>query len=66
MEDVKALAAAMLRMERIHWDVPLRVELPNYLRFSRQLDTQLQELVERWAPKNRRQYPPRRRFTSLP
>jgi len=62
MNNEKVPAAAMLRMERIHWDVPVRVELSNYLRFSRRLDGQLQELVARWAPKNRRPHGgPRRR-----
>lgn len=65
MKNIKALAEAMLRMERLHWAVPLRVDLPNYLRFSRRLDSQLQELVEQWAPKGRRQYDSSRRRFSL-
>ena len=32
-----------------HWDVPLRVELRAYLRFSRRMDMQLRRLVVRWS-----------------
>ena len=32
-----------------HWDVPLRVPLHPYMRFSRRLDGQLRKLVARWA-----------------
>ena len=38
-----------LLIDRIHWDVPVRVELPAYLHFSRHLDRQLRRLVIRWA-----------------
>lgn len=34
---------------RDHWDVPVRVDVRSYLRFSRQLDLQLRRLVVRWA-----------------
>ena len=34
---------------REHWDVPVRVELRSYLRFSRRLESQLRRLVVRWA-----------------
>ena len=34
---------------RKHWDVPVRVALQPYLRFSRRLDGQLRRLVARWA-----------------
>jgi hypothetical protein len=33
---------------RDHWDVPVRVELRAFLRFSRQMDCQLRRLVVRW------------------
>jgi hypothetical protein len=34
---------------REHWDVPVRVELRAFLRFSRRMDSQLRRLVVRWA-----------------
>jgi hypothetical protein len=34
---------------RDHWDVPVRVALLPYLRFSRRLDGQLRRLVASWA-----------------
>jgi hypothetical protein len=34
---------------REHWDVPVRVELRSFLRFSRRMDLQLRRLVVRWA-----------------
>jgi hypothetical protein len=33
---------------RNYWDVPVRVELPAYLRFGRRMDSQLRRLVARW------------------
>ena len=36
-------------IDRPHWDVPLLVHLHPYLRFSRQVDRQLRNLVARWA-----------------
>jgi hypothetical protein len=33
---------------RSYWDVPVRVELPAYLRFGRRMDSQLRRLVARW------------------
>lgn len=34
---------------RNHWDVPVRVALQPYLRFSRRLDFQLRRLIASWA-----------------
>ena len=34
---------------RNYWDVPLRVGLVPYVRFSEELDDQLEQLVERWS-----------------
>ena len=34
---------------REHWDVPVRVDLRSYLRFGRQMDSQLRRLVVRWS-----------------
>jgi hypothetical protein len=34
---------------RKHWDVPVRVALQPYLRFSHRLDGQLRRLVASWA-----------------
>jgi hypothetical protein len=55
-------------MGRDHWDVPMIVELPAYLRFSQQMDAQLRRLVVLWSysaapaargksPKNRARTP---------
>jgi hypothetical protein len=32
-----------------YWDVPVRVEVKAFLRFSRRMDNQLRRLVVRWA-----------------
>jgi hypothetical protein len=32
-----------------YWDVPVRVEVKAFLRFSRRIDSQLRRLVVRWA-----------------
>lgn len=42
------LARAVL-IARGHWDVPVRVGLHSYMRFSRWLDGELRTLVDRWA-----------------
>jgi hypothetical protein len=34
---------------RNHWDVPLPIRLPAYLKFSRRMDLQLRRLVVRWS-----------------
>jgi hypothetical protein len=34
---------------RDYWDVPIRVELRAYLRFSRRMDSRLRRLTVRWA-----------------
>lgn len=43
---------------RDHWDVPVRVELKAYLEFTRRMNIQLRQLIERWesqaAPAARR------------
>jgi hypothetical protein len=36
-------------IDRDHWDVPMIVELPAYLHFSRQIDAQLRRLVVSWS-----------------
>ncbi len=38
-----------LLIGRDHWDVPIRVEVRAYLRFTRRLDGQLRRLIVRWA-----------------
>ncbi len=49
MKSQKQGFAQAVLIDRDHWDVPLRVRLPQYLRFSRQLNRQLAKLVARWA-----------------
>jgi len=49
MSNDKMIAAEGVLIGRIHWDVPVRVELPAYLHFSRRMDRQLRRLVIRWA-----------------
>jgi hypothetical protein len=34
---------------RGHWDVPVRISITAYLRFSRRMDHQLHRLVVRWS-----------------
>ena len=45
----KYTVADELLIGRDHWDVPMRVEVRAYLRFSRWLDGRLRRLVVRWA-----------------
>jgi hypothetical protein len=49
MSHDKLIVVDGLLIGREHWDVPVRVELRAYLRFSRRLDLQLRRLVVRWA-----------------
>jgi hypothetical protein len=49
MSNDKLLVDEGVLIGRSHWDVPVRVELRAYLRFSRRLDSQLRRLVVRWA-----------------
>jgi hypothetical protein len=49
MSNDKLIAGEGVLIGRDHWDVPVRVELRAYMRFSRRLDSQLRRLVVRWA-----------------
>jgi len=49
MSNDKLTADDGVLIGRNHWDVPVRVELRAYLRFTRRLDNQLRRLVVRWA-----------------
>ena len=49
MSNEKLFADDGVLIGRNHWDVPVRVELRTYLRFSRRMDAQLRRLVVRWA-----------------
>ena len=49
MSNDKPIADDEVLIGRDHWDVPVRVELRAYLRFSRRLDGKLRRLVVRWA-----------------
>jgi hypothetical protein len=49
MSNDKLTADDGVLIGRNHWDVPVRVELRAYLRFTRCLDNQLRRLVVRWA-----------------
>jgi hypothetical protein len=49
MSNNKLITGEGVFIGRDHWDVPVRVELRTYLRFSRRLDGQLRRLVARWA-----------------
>ena len=63
MSSDKLIADEGVLIGRHHWDVPVRVELRSYLRFSRRMDIQLRRLVARWAhtasPESRRAAPER-------
>ena len=50
MSNEKLTADESVLIGRDHWDVPLRVALPAYLRFGRRMDLQLRRLVVRWQP----------------
>ena len=49
MSNQKLITGENVWIGRDHWDVPVRVELQAYLRFSRRMDLQLRRLVVRWA-----------------
>jgi hypothetical protein len=49
MGNDKLIAGEGVLIGRDHWDVPVRVELRAYLRFSRRMNKQLHRLVVRWA-----------------
>ncbi len=49
MSNSKLIAGEGVLLGRDHWDVPVRVELRAYMRFSRRFDSQLRRLVVRWA-----------------
>lgn len=49
MQHGKPISGECVTIGREHWDVPVRVELKVYLRFSRRMDGQLRRLVGRWA-----------------
>ena len=49
MSNNKLVTGENVLIGRDHWDVPVRVELQAYLRFSRRLDSQLRRLVIRWS-----------------
>ncbi len=45
----KPISGESVTIGRDHWDVPVRVELRAYLRFSRRMDGELRRLVACWA-----------------
>jgi hypothetical protein len=49
MNNQKLIVVDRVLIGRDHWDVPVRVDLRSYLRFSRRLDLQLRRLVVRWS-----------------
>jgi hypothetical protein len=49
MSNHKLVVIEGVLIGREHWDVPVRVQLRSFLRFSRRLDSQLRRLVVRWA-----------------
>lgn len=49
MKSEKQDLARGLRIDRDHWDVPIRVRLRPYLLFSRRLDGELHKLVGQWV-----------------
>ena len=49
MKSEKLDPAWDILVARDHWDVPIRVSMLAYVRFSRRLDRQLAGLVAQWA-----------------
>ena len=49
MRSEKPDFARAVSIDLYHWDVPVRVGLRPYVRFSRRLDGQLRKLVARWT-----------------
>ena len=49
MSNQNLTVGAGVAIGRKHWDVPVRVALQPYLRFSHRLDGQLRRLVASWA-----------------
>ena len=69
MSNEKLTTGENVLIGRDHWDVPVRVELRAYLRFSRRMDMQLRRLVVRWvhtAPPSARGVPANRAQAGMP
>ncbi len=49
MKDTKQSLTQAVLMDRNHWDVPVRVRLRPYVRFSCWLDGELRKLEAQWA-----------------
>lgn len=49
MKSTKHNLARDVAIPRGHWDVSVRVPLRQYVQFCREIDEQLQTLVEKWA-----------------
>jgi hypothetical protein len=49
MADNNATVGDDVLIGRGHWDVPVRIRIAAYLRFSRRMDHQLHRLVARWS-----------------
>ena len=48
MNNQKLIVVDGVVIGREHWDVPVRVDVRSYLRFSRHMDSQLRRLVVGW------------------
>jgi hypothetical protein len=49
MSKRRLIVANGVLIGRDYWEIPIRVDLRTYLRFSRQLDRQLRRLTVRWT-----------------
>jgi hypothetical protein len=50
MKDATPILQQRISISPIHWDIPLRVTLLPYLRFTRSINRQLREFVLRYSP----------------
>jgi hypothetical protein len=49
MKDAPPILQQRISISAIHWDIPLRVTLLPYLRFTRSINRQLRELVAQYS-----------------
>jgi hypothetical protein len=53
MNNLEQQLLSYVGIGRDHWDVPVKVELRAYLDFTRRINMQLRQLVNRWEKKTR-------------
>jgi hypothetical protein len=66
MKNIAPIPLQRITIHPIHWDIPLKVELLPYLRFTRSMNRQLREMMIRNSPIPPTSLTNSRRFRSPP